>query len=161
MELVQLPFIQILTTCFTKLSNENLLKVTNRHDTLITINHVLFYFFQNGVIFGPLAIMPWVVMSGYFLQLRDSPYWSRPFFKISYFRHGLEGLVTAIYGYSRPSLPCISEDYCHYVSPKKFLKELDMAEVSYLTNVAVILGIYATLKILTYFVLIYQLRHKR
>ncbi|KAK9508093.1 hypothetical protein O3M35_007830 [Rhynocoris fuscipes] len=116
---------------------------------------------MNGVVFGPLAIMPWVMMSGYFIHMRDSPYWSRPFFKASYFRHGLEGLATSIYGYSRPSLPCVSEDYCHFVSPKKFLKELDMLDVSYLTNVAVISALYAFIKILTYFVLVYQLRHKR
>ncbi|XP_014259541.1 ATP-binding cassette sub-family G member 1-like [Cimex lectularius] len=114
----------------------------------------------NGVVFGPLSIMPAVMMSGYFIQMRDSPMWSRPFFKLSYIRHCLEGLVVAIYGYSRTNLPCVSEDYCHYVTPKKFLKELDMTE-DYMTNSLMIVFMFVVVKIITYFVLLYQIRNKR
>uniref|UniRef100_A0A146KSC3 ATP-binding cassette sub-family G member 4 n=1 Tax=Lygus hesperus TaxID=30085 RepID=A0A146KSC3_LYGHE len=116
---------------------------------------------MNGVIFGPLFIMPWVMMSGYFIQKRDAPGWSQPFFTMSYLRHGMEGLAASVYGYARLPLPCITEDYCHLRAPVKVLKELDMVDINYSTNALVILGIYFFFKILTYFVLVYQLKVKR
>ncbi|BES94068.1 ABC-2 type transporter [Nesidiocoris tenuis] len=116
---------------------------------------------MNGVIFGPFFIMPFVMMSGYFLKKKDAPDWSKPLFNLSYLHHGMEGLAASIYGYARRPLPCISEDYCHFTSPKKALKELDMIGVDYSINVLVIVGIYLFFKCLTYFVIAYQLKIKR
>lgn len=105
--------------------------------------------------------MPFVMMSGYFLKKKDAPDWSKPLFNLSYLHHGMEGLAASIYGYARRPLPCISEDYCHFTSPKKALKELDMIGVDYSINVLVIVGIYLFFKCLTYFVIAYQLKIKR
>lgn len=116
---------------------------------------------MNGVMLGPLSITPWVLFSGFFLQARDSPDWARWLYTISWLRRCIEGLVASVHGYKRQRLPCISEDYCHFVSPMKFLKELDMADQSFGFNVAFILIFYVFLKVCTYYILIYQLRLKR
>ncbi|KAJ4448768.1 hypothetical protein ANN_00159 [Periplaneta americana] len=44
---------------------------------------------------------------------------------ISYLRYGLEGYVSAIYGYGREVLDCVAL-YCHYKFPHKFLNEITM-----------------------------------
>lgn len=116
---------------------------------------------MNGVIFGPLSICPWVLFSGFFLQAKDAPSWAYWIYAISWMRRGIEGLTASVYGYSRAPLPCISEDYCHFVSPKKFLKELDMADNSFAFNVLFILLFALFMKFCTYVILIYQLKTQR
>jgi ATP-binding cassette subfamily G (WHITE) protein 1 len=115
---------------------------------------------QNGVIFGPLSMMPWVILSGYFLHMRDAPIFLQWTFKVSYLRYALEGLMLSIYSYDRPHLPC-SEDYCHFISPTRFLQELDMGTSEFSTNMSFILTMLISFKVLSYYALVYQLKHKR
>ncbi|KAL6268669.1 hypothetical protein P5V15_001800 [Pogonomyrmex californicus] len=45
----------------------------------------------------------------------------------SYIRYGLEALITAMYGYDRPRLPCPAEElYCHFSSPKEIIRTIGM-----------------------------------
>ncbi|KYN41883.1 ATP-binding cassette sub-family G member 4 [Trachymyrmex septentrionalis] len=53
---------------------------------------------QNSVIFGPFAIMPFVVLSGFFVHTKDvNPYFVW-LFDISYFKYAFEGILMVVYG---------------------------------------------------------------
>ncbi|XP_039305427.1 ATP-binding cassette sub-family G member 4 isoform X2 [Solenopsis invicta] len=44
---------------------------------------------------------------------------------MSYIRYALEALITAMYGYGRPRLPCSKEKiYCHFSSPKEIMRTI-------------------------------------
>lgn len=47
-------------------------------------------------------------------------------------RFAIQGLVNALYGGDRGSIPCPEDvTYCHYTSPEVFLKEVGMSEDTY------------------------------
>ncbi|XP_054263719.1 ATP-binding cassette sub-family G member 1-like [Macrosteles quadrilineatus] len=111
-----------------------------------------------GVIFGPLAILPWLIFSGFFLLLPDAPHYLQWLFHISYLKYAIEGLMQAIYGYDRDKIPC-SVDYCHFRAPEKFLKQLSMHEANYWVCLSVIASLYLIVKVVTYYILRYRLTH--
>lgn len=114
---------------------------------------------QNGMIWGALAIMPFMIFSGYFVHMNDAPTYFRWLFHMSYLKYGFDGALISIYSYERKELEC-SIDYCHYKNPQKFLKALDMGNDSYWFN-AIILGImFFSLRFLCYFILLYRLRNR-
>ncbi|XP_046663977.1 ATP-binding cassette sub-family G member 1-like isoform X2 [Homalodisca vitripennis] len=115
---------------------------------------------KHGVVFGPLAIMPWVIFSGFFLHISDAPSPLQWLFHISYLKYGLEGLMLAIYGYDRGRIAC-SDDYCHFRKPSKFLKEMDMSDASYILALGVVVSMYLVIKVVTFYMLRYQLSHRR
>lgn len=80
---------------------------------------------KNGVIFGPFFIMPFTIFSGFFLRYNDAPFFIKWLFQLSFLKHGLIGLVMAIFGMDRPKLPC-NEVYCHYRNPVQFIKDIGM-----------------------------------
>ncbi|CAH2108444.1 unnamed protein product [Euphydryas editha] len=80
---------------------------------------------KNGVIFGPFFIMPFTIFSGFFLRYDDAPFFIQWLFHLSFLKHGLIGLVIAIFGMDRPKLPC-TDLYCHYTRPVQFLKDNGM-----------------------------------
>ncbi|XP_067212541.1 ATP-binding cassette sub-family G member 1-like isoform X3 [Linepithema humile] len=53
---------------------------------------------QNSVIFGPLAIMPFVLFSGFFVHLKDTHPYLQWLLHISFPKYGFEGVMIAIYG---------------------------------------------------------------
>lgn len=112
------------------------------------------------MIFGPLFISPWVIFSGFFLHLNDAAPFFHWIFHISFLKHGLEGVMEAVYGYNRTQLPC-SDDYCHLISPKKILKELDMLHNDYWTNFYVLFCYIIILYTITYIMLKYRICRKR
>lgn len=117
-------------------------------------NFNLKIFFQNGVIFGPFFIMPFVVFSGFFLRYSDAPSLLRWIFHISFLKYGLVGLIISIFGLDREKLPC-SDIYCHYAHPKQFLKDNELTSEQYsmvvlalfVIAIVVILCAYIMLKI--------------
>ena len=121
---------------------------------------IILNYLQNGVIFAPLTVMPWLIFSGFFLHLSDAPVWLQWLFHLSFLKYGLEGLMMAVYGYNRPNIPC-SDDYCHFISPRKFLQELDLEKADYWTDFYVLFSLYIVIKAVTYFVLHYQVCHKQ
>ncbi|XP_075225737.1 ATP-binding cassette sub-family G member 1-like [Lycorma delicatula] len=114
---------------------------------------------EHGMVFGALFIAPWVIFSGFFLHLSDAAPWFHWIFHISFLKHGLEGVMEALYGYNRPRLSC-SIDYCHFISPKKLLKEFDMLHNDYWTNFYILFSYIVVIYIITYFMLKYQVYHK-
>ncbi|XP_018392545.1 PREDICTED: ATP-binding cassette sub-family G member 1-like [Cyphomyrmex costatus] len=107
---------------------------------------------QNSVIFGPFAIMPFVVLSGFFIHTKDvNPYlvW---LFDMSFFKYAFEGMLMVIYGYDREKLKC-SADYCHFTTPKKFLMELGIEHINYWFNVTILVLLCIVLDIIACIIL--------
>ncbi|EGI67878.1 ATP-binding cassette sub-family G member 1 [Acromyrmex echinatior] len=107
---------------------------------------------QNSVIFGPFAIMPFVVLSGFFVHIKDvNPYcvW---LFDISFFKYGFEGILMVIYGYDRAKLKC-SADYCHFITPKKFLMELGIEHINYWFNMIILISLCIVLDMIACIIL--------
>ncbi|GLV37366.1 uncharacterized protein CBL_10667 [Carabus blaptoides fortunei] len=107
---------------------------------------------QNGVIFGPLFIMPFVAFSGFFVHLNDAPFFLKWLFHLSFMKYGFEGIVHAIFGYNRGKLDC-TEDYCHFVYPDKFIDQVGMTDAQYSFDVWCLVGFYFSLRLITYFAL--------
>lgn len=117
---------------------------------------------RDGVIFGPLAIMPFLIFSGFFVHIRDAHPYSRWLFHISFLYYALDGATQAIFGYDRPKLQCTS-DYCHFVHPKRFLDQIGMnpAEPSIMYDILFLLVLYFVIRLLTYFALLARVTGKR
>ncbi|KAM0736707.1 ATP-binding cassette subfamily G member 4 [Formica fusca] len=107
---------------------------------------------QNSVIFGPFAIMPFLIFSGFFVRLKDAHPYLHWLFRMSFLRYAFEGVMTAIYGYDRAKLEC-SVDYCHFAIPEKLLAELDMEHVNYWYNITILILMCITLDIVAYIIL--------
>lgn len=54
--------------------------------------------FQNSVIFGPFAIMPFLILNGFFVRLKDAHPYLHWLFHISFLKYAFEGVMIAIYG---------------------------------------------------------------
>ena len=104
---------------------------------------------KNGVIFGPFCLAPFLIFSGFFIQMKDVHQMMHWLFHISFLKYGFEGLMLAIYGYDRSKLPC-NADFCMFVLPKKFLREYGMENASYEKCVYFELGLFITLRVLAY-----------
>ncbi|XP_066601780.1 ATP-binding cassette sub-family G member 1-like [Prorops nasuta] len=104
---------------------------------------------QNAVIMGPLAIMPFVIFSGFFVHINDAHPYMRWLFHTSFMKYGFEGMIMSIYGYDREKLHC-SQVYCHFASPKILLKTVNMQEASYWYSLAILISLYIGLDLVTF-----------
>lgn len=116
-------------------------------------------FFQNGVVFGPFVIMPFTIFSGFFLRYSDAAAVFRWMFHISFLKHGLVGLVFAVFGMDRPKIPC-SDIYCHYTAPKKFIDDVQMTDEKYLVVILALIAIGFTVTLCSFLLLKLRLRSK-
>ncbi|XP_028177899.1 ATP-binding cassette sub-family G member 1-like [Ostrinia furnacalis] len=114
---------------------------------------------KNGVIFGPFFIMPFTIFSGFFLRYSDAPVIFRWMFHISFLKHGLVGLVFAVFGMDRPKMPC-SDIYCHYTVPKKFIDDVQMSNENYIIVMIALLAIGLVVTVLSYIILKIRLKNK-
>lgn len=115
---------------------------------------------QNGVIFGPLFIMPFVAFSGFFVHLNHAPFYLKWLFHLSFLRYGFEGVVQSIFGYDRGKLKCTG-DYCHFIYPEKFVDEVGMKGAEYTFDLWCLIGFYFVLRFMTYFALWIRVSTKR
>ncbi|CAG9820292.1 unnamed protein product [Phaedon cochleariae] len=115
---------------------------------------------KNGVILGPFGFLPFIIFSGFFVQLNSAHPYIRWIFHISFAKYGFEGLLLSILGYDRPKLPC-NADYCHYNYPEKFLAEMDMDVAKYSSAVMFLLGSSVVLRIIAYFALSVNIKSNR
>jgi len=116
--------------------------------------------FQNGVFFGPMASVPILLFSGFFVNFNTIPGYLQWVPYISYVRYGFEGAMISIYGYGRQKLSC-SEAYCHFRNPAKFLEEMDMATAEYWIDAVALAGFFLLIRCGTYFVLRLKLHSKK
>uniref|UniRef100_A0A8D9F7C6 ATP-binding cassette sub-family G member 1 n=1 Tax=Cacopsylla melanoneura TaxID=428564 RepID=A0A8D9F7C6_9HEMI len=115
---------------------------------------------KNGVIFGPLTLLPWTIFSGYFVLQRDSPACFKFLYQLSFLKHALEGILLSVYGYGRENLECY-EIYCHWKYPEKFLDDLDMKHGDYWYDLAFLIVSYVMVKLVAYFVLYFQINRNK
>ncbi|XP_043285776.1 ABC transporter G family member 3-like [Venturia canescens] len=104
---------------------------------------------QNGVIFGPLVILPFTLFSGFFVHLNDAPPYLQWLFHTSFLKYGFEGVMTTIYGFNRKKLAC-SEIYCHFAAPQKLMNELDMKNIDYWYSIYILVGLYIFLDLVAF-----------
>ncbi|CAH0406882.1 unnamed protein product [Chilo suppressalis] len=114
---------------------------------------------KNGVVFGPFLIMPFTIFSGFFLRYSDAPVFFRWMFHISFLKHGLVGLVFAIFGMDRAKMPC-SDLYCHYTYPKTFLQDVEMTHEKYSLAIGALFGIGLIVTLCSYIILKIRLKNK-
>ncbi|KAL0103658.1 hypothetical protein PUN28_017729 [Cardiocondyla obscurior] len=104
---------------------------------------------QDGVVFGPFAIMPFVILSGFFIHVKDVHQYFHWLFDTSFFKYAFEGVLIVTYGYDRAKLKC-SADYCHFAVPRRFLIELGIEDVNYWLNVIILISMCIILDIVAY-----------
>ncbi|XP_071557292.1 ATP-binding cassette sub-family G member 1 isoform X2 [Temnothorax nylanderi] len=114
---------------------------------------------QDSVIFGPFAIMPFFLLSGFFVNIKDVQPYLHWLFNMSFFKYAFEGVLMAIYGYDRAKLKC-SADYCHFASPKKFLMELGLENINYWFNIIILISVCIVLDIVAYIILNVRIRRR-
>ncbi|CAH0406881.1 unnamed protein product [Chilo suppressalis] len=111
-----------------------------------------------AVFLGPVVACLFSVF-GFCLALKDTPLAFRWLHHISYFRAGFHVAVHSVYGFNRTKIHC-SKMYCHYITPQKFLVEMDMAEVDVGGNMALVLSITVLMHLLTCAALWYRLNKR-
>ncbi|XP_037085411.1 ATP-binding cassette sub-family G member 1-like [Pollicipes pollicipes] len=115
---------------------------------------------QLAVFLGPVTMIPIILFSGFFVNLNTIPVWLSWVSYISYARYSFQGLMLSVYGFGREDMHC-SLPYCHFRSPEKFLKEMDMLDADYWTDVAVLCAMTVCLRLIGYFVLRWKLKMER
>lgn len=118
------------------------------------------FLFQNGAIFGPFFISPFLIFSGFFVQMRDVHELMHWLFHISFLKYALEGSSLAIFGYERSKLDC-NEIFCQYVRPNRFLQVIGMEDGSYLFATAALTFIFVMLRLISFYIMSYRLRMSR
>lgn len=111
-----------------------------------------------AVFLGPVVACLFSVF-GFCLALSDTPYPFRWLHHISYFRAGFHVAVHSVYGLNRTKIHC-SKMYCHYITPSKFLVEMDMAEVDIGGNMTLVICITVLMHMLTCAALWYRLNKR-
>ncbi|CAH2108446.1 unnamed protein product [Euphydryas editha] len=111
-----------------------------------------------AVFVGPVLACLFSIF-GFCLALRDTPYAFRWLHHISYFRAGFHVAVHSVYGFNRTKMHCAKE-YCHYITPSKFLVEMDMANIDVGANMAIVLATTVLMHILTCTALWYRLNKR-
>ncbi|CAB3223271.1 unnamed protein product [Arctia plantaginis] len=111
-----------------------------------------------AVFIGPVLACLFSVF-GFCLALVDTPYSFRWLHHISYFRAGFHVAVHSVYGFNRTRMHC-SKEYCHYITPKTFLKEMDMENIDIGGNMALVLSTAVLMHVLTAAVLWYRLNKR-
>lgn len=114
---------------------------------------------QNGVIFGPLIILPFTIFSGFFVHLTDAHPYLHWLFHISFLKYGFEGTMMTIYGYDRPKMHC-SDVYCHFAMPKQLMVAVGMKQVDYWFCMTVLIILYIALDTVAYIILRVRLRKR-
>ncbi|XP_018336697.1 ATP-binding cassette sub-family G member 4 isoform X2 [Agrilus planipennis] len=109
---------------------------------------------ESGVFLGPISTIPMVLLSGFFVNLNDIPFYLKWLPYASYVRYSFEGILISIYGLNRAKLEC-NDLYCHFKYPTKFLSQMSMNDDldSYLIDVSILGGLFVLLRVCAYFVL--------
>nr|XP_014086513.2 ABC transporter G family member 6 [Bactrocera oleae] len=110
-----------------------------------------------GAILGPFFICPFLAFSGFFLQRKDSPFYLKWLFDISFLKYALDGSMLSLFGYGRGKLEC-KEFYCHHSHPAFFLKNMDLANANYKLAAIFLLSLFIVLRILAFYIMSFRLR---
>lgn len=106
----------------------------------------------NGTFLGAISTCTFLIFAGFLVFFNHMPKYLYYCSYLSYLKYALDGLVQAAYGYDRAKLICNDETmYCHYSIPKVLLKDLGMTNNKYWTDVAVLIVIFLSFRIIAYF----------
>lgn len=114
---------------------------------------------QNGAIFGPFFICPFLIFSGFFIHLNDAHEIMHWLFHVSFLKYALEGASLSLFGYGRERMPC-DKMYCQFVLPDKFMKTMNMHEANYLHVLIALSVIFLFFRFIAYYLMLYRLRNK-
>ncbi|XP_971735.2 ATP-binding cassette sub-family G member 1 [Tribolium castaneum] len=113
----------------------------------------------NGTFFGAIITAVMLCFAGFLILFTHM---SKPMYMmtyVSFLAYSYEGLVQAVYGFNRPSIPCPEEvEYCHLKVPELILRELGMTNNTYWTDVAFLFGNFLLLRIVAFCTLKRRLR---
>lgn len=117
----------------------------------------------NGTFVGPALSVPLMLVAVQGIGETEAlPIYRRLIMYLSYIRYGLEGLITALYGYNRGKLYCPpSEIFCEFKMPKQILLTMQMEHVVMWVDILALVIILIILKVLTYYLLRQRLRPNR
>ncbi|XP_012548721.2 ATP-binding cassette subfamily G member 4 [Bombyx mori] len=146
----------------------NLIRFTIFNFTLLLVSYVSLcmgllngsiFNVKNGVIFGPLMIMPFTIFSGFFLRYRDAPYFFRWMFQISFLKHGLVGLVLSVFGMGRSNFSC-PKIFCYYTYPTQLLIDNHMDKEEFTLAIGALFAISFALIATSFVILKIRLKSK-
>ncbi|XP_053980636.1 ATP-binding cassette sub-family G member 1-like [Hylaeus volcanicus] len=117
----------------------------------------------NGTFVGPAISVPLMLLAVQGLgETQTLPVYRKLIMYLSYIRYGLEGLVTALYGFNRENLYCPPEEiFCEFRAPRQILLTMQMENVVFWVDVVALIVILVLLKILTYYLLRQRLKPNR
>ena len=106
---------------------------------------------------APAATIPFLLFSGFFVNLSAVPVYLHWLTYVSFMRYAFEGSMVAVYGGQRPQLDC-PVPFCHFRSGTKFLQQLDMADSSYLNAILALTISFVVIRLAAYLVLVFRIR---
>ncbi|XP_043264536.1 ATP-binding cassette sub-family G member 1-like [Colletes gigas] len=117
----------------------------------------------NGTFVGPAISVPLMLLAVQGLgETQTLPIYRKLIMYLSYIRYGLEGLITALYGFNRENLYCPpSEIFCEFRAPRQILLTMQMEHVVFWVDFVALIIILILLKILTYYLLRQRLKPNR
>ncbi|XP_046639058.1 ATP-binding cassette sub-family G member 1-like [Daphnia pulicaria] len=115
---------------------------------------------QVAVFVAPACAIPFLLFSGFFVNLNSIPPYMSWIADVSFFRYAFQGSMVATYGFDRPPLTC-SQAYCHFRYAQKFLEQFDLGQSSYYMSVVGLLIFFILIRVAGYVVLRFKLRHVR
>ncbi|XP_078036477.1 ATP-binding cassette sub-family G member 1 [Augochlora pura] len=117
----------------------------------------------NGTFFGPAITVPLMLVAIQGMgESEGLPIYRKMIMYLSYIRYGLEGLITALYGFNREKLYCpTTEIFCEFTMPRQLLVTMQMEHAVMWVDIVALLSILVILKVLTYYLLRQRLRPNR
>ncbi|XP_039950237.1 ATP-binding cassette sub-family G member 1 [Bactrocera tryoni] len=111
----------------------------------------------NAMFMGPVVAVPLILLSCYGIGYGKAVYihpLMRYLMQLSYLRHGMEGLVAALYGYDREDLHCPeTEVFCMFKKSKFLLMILGFENLNYVFSVACLVLFYIIFTLAAYFMI--------
>lgn len=114
----------------------------------------------NGTFVGPAITVPLMLVAVQGLgETQGLPLYRKLMMYLSYIRYGLEGLITALYGFNRKALDCPpTEIFCEFGAPRVLLQTMQMDHAIFWVDLLALIIILVFLKIATYYLLRQRLR---
>ncbi|XP_059614428.1 ATP-binding cassette subfamily G member 4 isoform X2 [Phlebotomus argentipes] len=119
----------------------------------------------NAMFVGPVITVPTMLLAVYGIGFGKGvviPGYVKALMSLSYLRYGLEGIVAAIYGYSREDMICPDEEvFCAYRKAKFLLMTMGFEDISYPISVGALCIFYLVFNALAFFLIRQRLSLRR
>ncbi|RZC34545.1 ABC2 membrane domain containing protein [Asbolus verrucosus] len=113
----------------------------------------------NGTFFGAIITAFLLCVAGFLIWFTHMSKVMYMLTYISFLSYSYEGLVQAVYGFSRGSIPCPEDvEYCHFTVPELILRELGMTNNTYWIDVAFLMSNILLLRLVAFCTLKRRLR---